>query len=42
MRKKLTLTIDEKILKKYKRHCEKHSINISRRVEKFMLRDMKK
>lgn len=33
---KLTLSVNEKILEKYKRHCEKKGIIISRQVEKFM------
>ena len=40
-RKKLTITIEEEILKKYKEFCEKHSINISRRIEKHIEKDMK-
>ena len=32
-RKKLTLTIDEKIIEKYKKYCEDRDINISRRME---------
>ena len=40
-RKKLTITIDNKILKKYKKFCEKHAINISRRIEKHIEKEMK-
>ncbi len=41
-RKKLTLTIDKEILIEYKEHAKREGINISRRVEKFMKKDMKK
>ena len=40
-RKKLTLSVDEKILKKYKDYAKKEGINISRRVEKYLKKDMK-
>ena len=39
---KLTLTIDEKVLKKYKKYCEDNDINISRRLERYMNKDMNK
>lgn len=42
MRKKLTLTIDEHVLDKYKKYCLKFGLNLSRRLEKFMEKDMKK
>ncbi|MBS3083708.1 hypothetical protein J4423_02795 [Candidatus Pacearchaeota archaeon] len=42
VRKKLTLTIDEKILREYKEFCEKEGINISKRVEKYMKKDLNK
>jgi len=41
-RQKLTITIDEKTLKKYKEYCEKHDINLSRRLERYMKKDMEK
>ena len=41
-RKKLTLTIDEEILEKYKKFCEDNDTIISRRLERFMKKDMKK
>ena len=41
-RKKLTITIEEKILNQYKKYCEKNAINISRKVEQHMKKDMKK
>ncbi|MEK6889242.1 MAG: DUF6364 family protein [Nanoarchaeota archaeon] len=37
---KLTLTIEEEFLKRYKDFCKKEGINISRRVENFMNNDM--
>lgn len=42
VRKKLTLSIDEKMLKKYKDNAKKEGINISRRVEKYMKEELKK
>lgn len=41
-RKKLTLSIDEKVLKKYKEYAQKEGINISRRVEKYMRKELRK
>ncbi|MEK6890150.1 MAG: DUF6364 family protein [Nanoarchaeota archaeon] len=37
---KLTLTIEKEILKDYKEFCNKEGINISRRVENFIKKDM--
>ena len=39
-RRKLTLSIDEKILKKYKEYARKEGINISRRVEKYIRKEL--
>ena len=33
---KLTLSVNEKILKEYKKHCEEKGLVISKQVEKFM------
>jgi|WetSurMetagenome_2_1015567.scaffolds.fasta_scaffold1469387_2 hypothetical protein len=33
---KLTLSVNEKILEKYKEHCKKEGKIISKQVEKFM------
>lgn len=33
---KLTLSVNKKILEKYKEHCEKEGKIISKQVEKFM------
>lgn len=33
---KLTLSVNKKILRGYKKHCEKKGIIISKQVEKFM------
>ena len=41
-RKKLTLTINEEVLKKYKKFCEDNDTIISRRIERFMKKEMKK
>ena len=39
-RRKLTLSIDEKVLRKYKDYSKKEGINISRRVEKYMRKEL--
>lgn len=41
-RRKLTLSIDEKVLKKYKDYAKKEGVNISRRVEKYMRKELGK
>lgn len=41
-RRKLTLSIDEKVLKKYKDYAKKEGINISRRMEKYMRKELRK
>lgn len=41
-RKKLTITIDEKILKEYKKFCEENAINISRKIEQYIKKDLNK
>jgi len=33
---KLTLSVNEKVLKKFKEYCEKKGLVISKQVEKFM------
>ena len=38
-RQKLTITIDEKVLKKYKKYCEDNDVTISRRLERYMKKD---
>jgi len=38
---KLTLSINKKILKKYKEHCERKGLVISKQVEKFMEEQLK-
>ena len=42
VKKKLTITIDEEVLGKYKKYCEDHDTVISKRVERFMKEEMKK
>lgn len=39
---KLTLSIDRELLEKYKKHCEKEGLLISRQVEKLMEETLKK
>jgi hypothetical protein len=40
-RKQLTITIEE-VLKKFKEHCEENDINISKRIERYMKKDLEK
>ena len=40
VRKKLTLSIDQKVLSKYKGYAKKEGINISRRVEKYLRKEL--
>ncbi len=35
-RKRIDITIDENILKKFKAHCQEKGLNMSRIVEKYM------
>jgi len=39
---KLTLSIDKELLKKFKDYCEKEGLIISRQVEKFIEKELKK
>jgi len=41
-RKTVALSLDEDIYEEYQRYCEKHSIILSRKVEKFMEEQLKK
>lgn len=41
-RKAVVLSLDEEIHDKYKQYCEKHSIILSRKVEKFIEEKIKK
>lgn len=38
--KMFSLRIPEKMLEEYREFCEEHSINISKRLRKFMERDL--
>lgn len=37
---KLTLSVNKKILREYKKYCEKKGIIISKQVEKFMKKQL--
>jgi hypothetical protein len=39
---KLTLSINEKLLKKYKKYCEREGLILSKQVEKFIEEQLKK
>jgi len=41
-KKKVTLSIDSKVYDKYKDHCEKNAIMLSKKVELFMDDELKK
>jgi len=41
-RKQITVTIDEKILNEFKSKCEANDINMSKRIERYMKRDLGK
>ena len=42
VRKQLTVTIEEKILKEFKESCKRNDINISKRIERYMKEDLKR
>jgi hypothetical protein len=42
VRKQLTITIEEKLLKKYKKYCEENDVNMSKRIERYMKEDIEK
>jgi hypothetical protein len=39
---KLTLSINEKLLKEYKKYCEREGLILSKQVEKFIEEQLKK
>jgi len=41
-RKQITVTIDEKILAEFKKMCDDNDINMSKRVERYMRKDLGK
>ena len=41
-RKTVALSLDEAIYENYQKYCEKHSMILSRKVEKFMEEELKK
>jgi hypothetical protein len=41
VRKPLTISIEEEILKEFKEYCEEEAINISKKVEKYMKEELK-
>ena len=42
VRKQITITIEEKILREFKKHCEENDINMSKRIERYMKEDLEK
>ena len=42
MRKPLTISIEEDVLKKFKKYCEDEAINMSKKIEKYMNEELKK
>jgi hypothetical protein len=41
-RKRLDITINEQILKKFREHCRTHNLNMSRVIEKHIKEEMQK
>jgi len=41
-RKRFTITIDEKILDKYRKLCEERDVNMSKRIERYMKKDIER
>lgn len=41
-RKPLTISIEEEILKEFKKYCEDNDINLSKRIERYMKEELKK
>jgi len=39
---KLTLSVDEQLLRKYKKYCKEQGLVISRRVEKFIENELER
>lgn len=39
-RKPLTISIEEGILKNFKKYCEEEAINISKKIEKYMKQEL--
>lgn len=42
VRKPLTISIEEKILKSFKRYCEDNDIILSKRIERYMKDELRK
>jgi len=40
-KKKVTLSIDEKIYDRYREYCEKNALMLSKKVELFMEKELK-
>ncbi|MFH1823315.1 MAG: hypothetical protein ABH817_01190 [archaeon] len=41
VRKQISITIDKKTLDEFKEFCGKNDINISKRIERYMKKDLK-
>jgi len=39
-RKQITVTIDEAILKEFKKMCDENDVNMSKRIERYMKKDI--
>lgn len=42
VRKPLTISIEEDVLNKFKEYCEEESINMSKKIEKYMKKELEK
>lgn len=41
MRKKVTLSLDDSVYEKFQKYCEDNDIQLSKRVERLILRELK-
>ncbi|MBI4151176.1 hypothetical protein HY492_03550 [Candidatus Woesearchaeota archaeon] len=39
-RKRIDVTINENVLKRFKHYCEEHGINVSRKIEQYMKEEL--
>ena len=41
-RRQFTITIEENIIREYRNYCRDNDINMSKRIERYMKKDIKK
>lgn len=42
VRKPLTISVEECILREFKKYCENNDINLSKRIERYMRKELEK